>query len=192
VRRHPRTPFVPVGADLADVLLRHPHVGILTDEIYDEVWFEAAETANLLQVAPELADRILVVNGVSKTCAMTGWRIGYAAGAPSIIGAINMLRSQSSSCPSTISQFASVAALTGPQEFVSEAVGIYRRRRDLAVERLKDDQAFVLHLLDRAGVVAVHGSAYGVPGHFRVSIATSEKVIDRACTLIAGVCAELH
>jgi aspartate aminotransferase len=157
---------------------------------------------------------------------MTGWRIGYAAGAPSIIGAINVLQSQSSSCPSTISQFASVAALTGPQEFVSEAVKIYRRRRDLAVERLnaipgiecvkpsgafylfpscasllgkstpggarlKDDQAFVLHLLDRAGVAAVHGSAYGVPGHFRMSIATSDKVIERACTLIANVCAEL-
>jgi aspartate aminotransferase len=211
---------------LADVLLRHPHVGILTDEIYDEVWFEEAETANLLQVAPELADRILVINGVSKTYAMTGWRIGYAAGAPSIIAAINVLQSQSSSCPSTISQYASIAALTGPQEFVSEAVKIYRRRRDLAVDRLnaipgiecvkpsgafylfpscasllgkstpggvclKDDQAFVLHLLDRAGVAAVHGSAYGVPGHFRMSIATSEKVIERACNLIASVCAEL-
>jgi aspartate aminotransferase len=211
---------------LADVLLRYPHVSVLTDEIYDEVWFEEAETANLLRVAPELADRILVVNGVSKTYAMTGWRIGYAAGAPSIIGAINVLQSQSSSCPSTISQFASVAALTGPQAFVSEAVQIYRRRRDLAVDRLnaipgiecvkpsgafylfpscsgllgkttpagqclKDDQAFVLHLLDRAGVAAVHGSAYGVPGHFRMSIATSEKEIERACNLIGSVCAEL-
>jgi aspartate aminotransferase len=211
---------------LADVLLCHPHVGVLTDEIYDEVWFEEAETANLLRVAPELADRILVINGVSKTYAMTGWRIGYAAGAPSIIGAINVLQSQSSSCPSTISQFASVAALTGPQAFVSEAVQIYRRRRDLAVDRLnaipgiecvkpsgafylfpscsgvlgkttpegqclKDDQAFVLHLLDRAGVAAVHGSAYGVPGHFRMSIATSEKEIERACNLIGSVCAEL-
>lgn len=212
---------------LADVLLRHPHVGVLTDEIYDEVWFEAAETANLLQVAPELADRILVINGVSKTYAMTGWRIGYAAGALPIIAAINVLQSQSSSCPSTISQFASVAALTGPQEFVAEAAKIYRQRRDLAVDQLNaipgiecvkpsgafylfpscasllgkttpngallnDDQAFVLHLLDRAGVAAVHGSAYGVPGHFRVSIATSEKVIERACSLIARVCAELN
>jgi aspartate aminotransferase len=208
---------------IADVLLRHPHVGVLTDEIYDEVWFEAAETANLLQVAPELADRILVVNGVSKTYAMTGWRIGYAAGASSIIAAINVLQS---SCPSTISQFASVAALNGPQEFVSEAAKVYRRRRNLAVDRLNaitgiecvrpngafylfpsctgllrksppggkclmDDQAFVLHLLDHAGVAAVHGSAYGVPGHFRMSIATSEKVIERACSLIGKACAEL-
>jgi aspartate aminotransferase len=228
------TPSNPTGVaysadelrSIADVLLRHRHVGVLTDEIYDEVWFEAAETANLLQVAPELADRILVVNGVSKTYAMTGWRIGYAAGAPSIIAAINVLQSQSSSCPSTISQFASVAALNGPQEFVSEAAKVYRRRRDLAVDRLNaitgiecvrpsgafylfpsctallrksapggkclmDDQAFVLHLLDQAGVAAVHGSAYGVPGHFRMSIATSEKVIERACSLIGTACAEL-
>jgi len=74
------------------------------------------------------------VHGVSKTYAMTGWRIGYAAGAPSIIGAINLLQSQSSSCPSTISQHAAVAALTGPRDCVANAVEVYKRRRDVAVD----------------------------------------------------------
>lgn len=213
-------------AAIAEVLRRHPHVGVLTDEIYDEVWFEDGQAPSLLRVAPDLAERILLVNGVSKTYAMTGWRIGYAAGATSIVGAINVLQSQSSSCPSTISQFAALAALTGPQDFVAEASAAYRRRRDLAVDslnaipginclrpsgafylfpscaallgkstpegrRLADDQAFVLSLLETSGVATLHGSAYGVPGHFRMSIATSEGEIEKACRLIDKFCRSL-
>jgi aspartate aminotransferase len=212
---------------IADVLRAHPHVEVLTDEIYDEVWFEEGQATSLLQVAPDLADRILLVNGVSKTYAMTGWRLGYAAGGARIIGAINMLQSQSSSCPSTISQFAAIAALTGPQDFVAEAAAAYRRRRDLAVNflnaipginclrpsgafylfpscaallgkstpeggRLADDQAFVLALLETSGVATIHGSAYGVPGHFRMSIATSERDIENGCRLIDKFCKSLE
>jgi aspartate aminotransferase len=211
---------------IAEVLRAHPHVDVLTDEIYDEIWFEPCEAMSLVQVAPDLADRILMVNGVSKTYAMTGWRIGYAAGSARIIGAINMLQSQSSSCPSTVSQFAAIAALTGPQDFVAEAMAVYRRRRDLAVDRLNaipglnclrpsgafylfpscaallgkstsdgkclaDDSAFVLELLDAVGVAAIQGSAYGVPGHFRLSIATSDQAIEQACDLIEAFCRSL-
>jgi len=212
---------------IAEVLRTHPHVEVLTDEIYDEVWFEDGQAKSLLEVAPDLADRILLVNGVSKTFAMTGWRLGYAAGSARIVGAINMLQSQSSSCPSSISQFAAIAALTGPQDFVAEAAAAYRRRRDLAVtflnaipginclrpsgafylfpscaallgkstpegRRLADDQAFVLSLLETSGVATIHGSAYGVPGHFRMSIATSERDIEKACRLIDKFCRSLE
>jgi aspartate aminotransferase len=211
---------------IADVLRRHPHVDVLTDEIYDEVWFDDGQAKSLLEVAPDLAERILLVNGVSKTYAMTGWRIGYAAGAAAIVGAVNMLQSQSSSCPSTISQHAAIAALNGPQDFVIEAAAAYRRRRDLAVGRLNaipginclkpsgafylfpscaallgrslpdgkriaDDQDFVLALLETSGVATIHGSAYGVPGHFRMSIATSEEAIEEACRRIADFCKSL-
>lgn len=115
---------------LADVLRRHPQVHVLTDEIYDELVY-VDDAPGLLQVAPDLADRVLVVNGVSKTYAMTGWRIGYATGEASLIATINKLQSQSSSCPSSVSQAAAVEALTGDQSFVVSAVATYRGRRDL-------------------------------------------------------------
>jgi len=211
---------------LAEVLRRHPHVGVLTDEIYDEVWFKREATPSLMQAVPDFADRVLVVNGVSKTYAMTGWRIGYAAGPKPVVDAINMLQSQSSSCPAAASQFAALAAITGPQDFIAESVAIYARRRDLALGMLNaipglnclkpdggfylfpncsallgrktpegkvldDDRAFVLHLLDAGGVASVHGSAYGLPGYFRISISTSDRVIERGCASIAAVCRKL-
>jgi aspartate aminotransferase len=211
---------------IADVLRKHPQVGVLTDEIYDELWYDRTDVVSLTQVAPDLVDRVLVVNGVSKTYAMTGWRIGYAAGARNLIDAINVLQSQSSSCPAAVSQFAALAALTGPQDSVRERAGLYQRRRDRAVAMLNaipgvtcvmpsgafylfpnisgvlgrrtaagsaidSDQAFVLHLLDKGGVAAIHGSAYGLPGYVRMSIATSEQTLEAACRRIAEVCAAL-
>jgi aspartate aminotransferase len=121
---------------LADVLLAHPHVAVLTDEIYDEIWFDDGEVSSIVAVEPGLADRVLVVNGVSKTYAMTGWRLGYAAGSAPLVAAINKLQGQTSSCPSSISQAAAVAALSGDQSPVREMVAIYRRRRDLAARLL--------------------------------------------------------
>jgi aspartate aminotransferase len=118
---------------LAVVLRRHPQVWILTDEIYDEIWFEPGQITSLLTVAPDLADRLIVINGVSKTYAMTGWRLGYAVGPKPLIAAINKLQSQMSSCPSSISQAASAAALTGDQSSLAEMSEIYRGRRDLAL-----------------------------------------------------------
>ncbi|PWE48378.1 aspartate transaminase [Thioclava sp. NG1] len=117
---------------LADVLLRHPQVLVMCDEIYDRIWYADFATESILGVAPELGEQALVVNGVSKSYAMTGWRIGYAVGPKFLIDAINKLQSQMSSCPSSISQAAAAAALTGLQESVDASVEVYRARRDRA------------------------------------------------------------
>jgi aspartate aminotransferase len=121
---------------LADVLAGFPNVHVLTDEIYDQIYFGEGKLTSLVEVAPELKDRILAVNGVSKAYAMTGWRLGYAAGPAPVIAAINKLQSQISSCPSSVSQAATVAALTGDQGFVRESLEVYRKRRDTAVAAL--------------------------------------------------------
>jgi aspartate aminotransferase len=125
-------------AALATVLDRHPHVGVLCDEIYDDIFFGAAAIPSLLSVAPGLRDRIFVANGVSKSYAMTGWRLGYGVGNPGLIAAINKLQSQSSSCPSSISQAAAAEAISGDQTFVAESVASYRARRDIVFELLSD------------------------------------------------------
>ncbi|WP_427172588.1 aspartate transaminase [Arthrobacter sp. 92] len=138
------TPSNPTGAvyspaelrALADVLAGFPQVHILTDEIYDQIYFGTGKLSSLVEVAPELRDRILTVNGVSKAYAMTGWRLGYAAGPAPLIAAINKLQSQISSCPSSVSQAAGAVALTGDQSFVRESREIYRGRRDAAVAAL--------------------------------------------------------
>ena len=117
---------------LAAVLLRHPQVWVLTDEIYDEIWYGQGQVRSIVSVEPRLSDRVLVVNGVSKTYAMTGWRIGYGAGPVPLVNAINKLQSQMSSCPASISQAAAVAALSGEQGFITEMVEVYRKRRDVA------------------------------------------------------------
>jgi len=125
-------------AALADVLDRHPRVMVLCDEIYDEITFTDRPATSLVSVAPRLRERILLVNGVSKTYAMTGWRLGWGVGDPGLIEAVNTLQSQSSSCPSSISQAAAVAALTGDDAFVRRSVAAYRERRDLIHGLLAD------------------------------------------------------
>jgi aspartate aminotransferase len=121
---------------LADVLAEFGHVYVLTDEIYDEIFFGRGRIASLIEVAPELRGRVFLVNGVSKAYAMTGWRLGYAAGPAPLVAAVNKLQSQMSSCPSSVSQAAAVAALSGPQDFVRDSVDVYRERRDAAVAGL--------------------------------------------------------
>lgn len=123
---------------LAEVLRRHEHVWVLCDEIYSEIVFTGAPAPALAAVAPDLADRVFTVNGVSKSYAMTGWRLGWGVGTPELVTAINTLQSQSSSCPSSISQIAAVAALEGNQQFVADAVATYRQRRDLIHGLLTD------------------------------------------------------
>ena len=130
-RLHPRG-----TAGLGAVLEEHPHVFILTDEIYDEIHFGDGRVTSLVTAAPALKDRILLVNGVSKAYAMTGWRLGYGVGPAPLIAAMNKLQSQMSSCPSSISQAAAVAALNGDQSFVRDSVEVYRKRRDAAVAGL--------------------------------------------------------
>ncbi|RQR32741.1 aspartate transaminase [Burkholderia sp. Bp9143] len=121
---------------LADVLLRHPQVLVMMDDIYEHIRYATDATPHLLAIEPALASRTLVVNGVSKTYAMTGWRIGYAAGPADLIAAMDTLQSQSTSNASSISQAAALAALTGDQSFVAQSVGVYRSRRDRALEAL--------------------------------------------------------
>ena len=119
---------------LADVLLRHPQVLLMTDDIYEHIRFESQENPHPVAIAPELKSRTLVINGVSKTYAMTGWRIGWAAGPADLIGALEMLQSQSVSNACSISQAAALVALRGDQSFVAEWTSIYRQRRDLALK----------------------------------------------------------
>jgi len=121
---------------LGEVLLRHPQILILCDDIYDQIWFGSGAATTLVASVPQLRQRILLVNGVSKSHAMTGWRIGYGAGNATLIGAINKLQSQISSCPSSISQAAAVAALNGDGAFIRTTVATYKERRDYAVKRL--------------------------------------------------------
>lgn len=135
------TPSNPTGAvysrselaALAAVLEDFPQVWVLTDEIYDEIHFGDGKVVSLVEAAPALRDRTFLVNGVSKAYAMTGWRIGYGVGPAVLVGAINKLLSQISSCPAAVSQAAAAAALDGDQSFIPETVAVYRRRRDLCV-----------------------------------------------------------
>jgi len=121
---------------LADVLLRHPQVMVLTDDIYEHIRFTTADNPHIAAVEPAMRERTLVVNGVSKTYAMTGWRIGYAAGPAELIAAMDMLQSQSTSCACSISQAAALAALRSEASFLPEWVATYRARRDKALTLL--------------------------------------------------------
>ncbi|OOP61907.1 aspartate aminotransferase [Arthrobacter sp. SRS-W-1-2016] len=121
---------------LGSVLEEFPNVYVLTDEIYDEIHFGDGRVTSLVTAVPSLRDRILLVNGVSKAYAMTGWRLGYGVGPAPLIAAMNKLQSQTSSCPSSVSQAAAAAALNGDQSFVRDSVEVYRKRRDVAVEGL--------------------------------------------------------
>lgn len=123
---------------LTDVLLRHPHVWVLSDDMYEHLMFDGFEFVTPAQVEPALHDRTLTCNGVSKAYAMTGWRIGYGAGPVSLIRAMRTIQSQSTSNPCSISQHAALAALEGPQDFLAEFRRVFQRRRDLVVGRLNE------------------------------------------------------
>ena len=121
---------------LTDVLMRHPHVWVLTDDMYEHIAFDGFAFCTPVEVEPGLADRTLTMNGVSKAYAMTGWRIGYAAGPKELIRGMALIQSQSTSNPCSISQWAAVAALTGPQDFLKANAAMFQRRRDLVVAGL--------------------------------------------------------
>ncbi|MCC4234442.1 pyridoxal phosphate-dependent aminotransferase [Sphingobium soli] len=213
-------------AALADVLLRHPHVMVMTDDMYEHVWYAASPFATIAQVCPDLYDRTLTVNGCSKAFSMTGWRIGFAGGPEWIIKAMGKLQSQSTSNPCSISQAAAVAALTGPQDFLEDRNAVFKKRRDMVVAMLNDapgldcptpegafyvypdasgvigkttpkgavidsDEALIGYFLDEAKVAAVHGAAFGLSPAFRISYATSDDVLRKACTRIQEACAAL-
>ena len=229
------TPSNPTGAaysadelhGLADVLLRHPHVHILTDDIYEVLVYDGGTFATIAQVEPRLQPRTLTMNGVSKSHAMTGWRIGYCTGPRVLLAAMTKLQSQSTTNPSSIAQWAAVEALNGPQEFLADWRAVFQGRRDLVVKGLNantgldcltpegafyvfpsckrllgktsaggavltTDEDFVMALLEETGVALVHGTAFGLPGHFRLSYAASNAELGEAVKRIQGFCAGIR
>jgi len=211
---------------LAAVLERHPHVWILSDDMYEHLIYTDSPFTTMAQVAPQLRDRTLTVNGVSKAYAMTGWRIGFAAGPAELIKAMELVQSQTTSGACRISQWAAVTALDGPQDSLAENLEIYRKRRQLVVEglnaidgieclwpdgafyafpsceafiggtteggkKLVSDIDFSMALLQEKGVATVHGTAFGLSPHFRVSYAASEANIKEAVARIGQFCAAI-
>jgi aspartate aminotransferase len=164
------SPSNPTGAaydadelkELGAVLLRHPHVLLLSDDMYEHIWYAQSPFATMLQVCPELYDRTLTMNGASKAYAMTGWRIGYAGGPAWLIKAMADLQSQSTSNPCSISQYAVLAALNGPQDFLAERNIAFRERRDLVVAMLNDAPG--LSCPTPEGAFYVYPDATGVMG----------------------------
>lgn len=200
---------------IGDVLLQHPRIVICTDDMYEHIYWAHEPFASFAAVCPELYDRTVTVNGVSKAYAMTGWRIGYCGGPAELINAMSIVQSQSTSNPSSIAQYASVAALNGDQSCVREMNKHYQQRHDFLVAGLNDlpgitclagagtfysfanvgkaiqtlglgdDQAFAEHLLNTTGVAVVPGSAFGAPGHMRLSFACSMQTLETALKRIA-------
>ncbi len=157
---------------LTDVLMKHPDVWVLTDDMYEHLVYDDFEFVTPAQVEPGLYDRTLTMNGVSKAYAMTGWRIGYAAGPEKLIGAMRKLQSQSTSNPSSISQWAALEALNGPQDFIDANNKVFKERRDLVVSML--NQATGLSCPTPEGAFYVYPSCEGAIG----KTAPSGKVIE--------------
>ena len=211
---------------LTDVLVRHPHVWVLTDDIYEHLVYGGFEFATVAQIEPKLYERTLTMNGVSKAYAMTGWRIGYCGCAEPLVKAMAKLQSQSITHASSIAQWASVEALNGTQHFIPERKKVFEERRDLVVSMLnqasglecpkpegafyvfpslrklvgktapsgktiRTDEDFAAELLESEGVAVVHGAAFGMSPFFRISYATSSKLLEDACTRIQRFCAAL-
>jgi len=189
---------------LGEVLRGHPEVLIATDDMYEHIVWKDGSFRNILNVCPDLFDRVMVLNGVSKAYSMTGWRIGYAAGPASLIEAMTNIQSQSTSNPTSISQVAAEAGLNGDQGFIADMLKAFKERHDFVVKELnsipgmecletdgtfyvlpnvqgvierldgvEDDLGLAEYLIEQAGVAVVPGSAFGAPGHMRLSIATS-------------------
>jgi aspartate aminotransferase len=212
---------------LTDVLMRHPHVWVLTDDMYEHLTYGDFEFVTPAQVEPNLYHRTLTMNGVSKAYAMTGWRIGYAAGPDELIKAMDMVQGQQTSGACTIAQWAAVEALDGPQDHLPRFRKAFAERRDLVVSmlnqarglqcpvpegafyvypscadlmgrtapsgrKLETDEDFVAELLEAEGVAAVHGSAFGLGPNFRISYATSNELLEKACEKIQRFCASLR
>ncbi|WP_131778424.1 pyridoxal phosphate-dependent aminotransferase [Legionella bozemanae] len=202
---------------LAEVLKKHPQIIIATDDMYEHILW-SQPFANILNACPELYDRTIVLNGVSKAYAMTGWRIGYAAGPAPLMNAMKTIQSQSTSNPCSIAQRAAVAALTGSNESVIEMVKAFRQRHDFVASRLQEisgvevipadgtfyifpsvqaiiekrdyanDLEFSEKLLVEEGVALVPGSAFGNEGCIRLSFATGMETLQDALNRLQRFC----
>ena len=188
---------------LAEVLLQYPDITIASDDIYEHILFGNNTFNNILNVSPQLYDRTVIINGVSKAFSMTGWRIGYAAADPDIIKMMKLVQSQSTSNPTTISQYAAQAALEGPMDFIKESKRIFEERHAFvhktlneidgvrclpsdgsfyifpdfsaliaAATTINDDLDLSTYLLNKFYVATVPGTAFGSPGHLRISFST--------------------
>ncbi|MBT8047350.1 MAG: pyridoxal phosphate-dependent aminotransferase [Xanthomonadales bacterium] len=200
---------------LGEVLLEHPKVFIACDDIYEHIYWGDGPFRTFLNACPELADRTVLINGVSKGYAMTGWRLGYLAGPADLVAAMRKIQGQSTSCPSSISQAAAVAALTGPQACIEEMRQAFEQRYRYIRETLntidgvecpecdgafyafpsfqavidrmdavRDDVELATWLLNEAGVATVPGTAFGAPGHLRLSFASSMEELEDAISRI--------
>lgn len=211
---------------LLQVLADFPDVMLLSDDIYEHLIYNGTSLATAASLRPEFKERTLVVNGVSKAYAMTGWRIGFGCGPAKLIGAMRKLQSQSTTNACSIAQWASVAALIGPQDALEPQRALFKGRRDKVVSALNqiegmqcptpdgafyvfpslagivgktspdgktvgDDMAFVDALLETKGIAVVPGTAFGMPGHFRISYAASDADLTAAMSGIAEFCADL-
>jgi len=202
---------------LADVLRDHPQIIIATDDMYEKILWADEPFSNIAMVAPDLIDRIVVLNGVSKAYAMTGWRIGYAAGPAELIRPMKIIQSQSTSGACSIAQKAATEAIAGDQSEITEMVKAFKQRHDYisaaldalpgfsclpgqgafysfpdvtaAMQNLgvADDVAFSELLLEKANVAVVPGSAFGSPGHVRLSYATDMDTLKQAIARIKSV-----
>jgi len=198
-------------AALGEVLVDFPRAVVATDDMYEHIRWDKAPFVNILNVCPDLEPRTLVLNGVSKAYAMTGWRIGYAGGPAEVIDAMKTVQSQSTSNPTSIAQVAAQAALEGPQDCVRTMCASFKERHDYVVERLnampgvqclptdgtfyvfpnlqgviesldgvKNDLDLAEYLIEHTGVALVPGSAFGLEGYVRISIATSRENLEQA------------
>lgn len=205
-------------AALGEVLRRHPHVIIATDDMYEHILWTAEPFVNILNVCPDLYERTMVLNGVSKAYSMTGWRIGYAGGPATLIEAMKNVQSQSTSNPTSISQVAAQAALDGDQSCITLMCKAFKERHDFVVGELNTipgvrcipgqgtfytfpnvegmiDRLDGLHtdvdlaefLINEAGVALVPGSAFGAPGHLRLSFATDLETLREATRRLKDV-----
>lgn len=197
--------------ELATVLLKNPQVFILSDDIYEHIYWGEQPFENIVNVCPELYERTIVLNGCSKAYAMTGWRIGYAAGAKEIIQAMTTIQSQSTSSPNSIAQIAATTALTGNQDCIHKMNTYYQQRHQFFYQGLnsisgvdclaatgafycfpsfarfigegktaRSDYELADYLLNKTDIATVPGSAFGAPGHLRLSFATDETNLKNA------------
>lgn len=207
---------------LANVLLKYPDVLIATDDMYEHIIWADGGFVNILNACPELYNRCIVLNGVSKAYAMTGWRIGYAAGPSALIKAMKKVQSQSTSNPAAVSQFAAEEALNGDQSCITEMLNEFKKRHDYVVSELntikgirclesdgtfyafpniselaeklgcKDDNEFAEYLIENAGLALVPGSAFGAVGHLRISYAASFDTLKSAITRLRDVASKAY
>jgi aspartate aminotransferase len=201
-------------ASIAEIFMKNPHVHIMSDDIYEFLIWGPEQYTNILNICPDLRDRTTIINGVSKGYAMTGWRLGYAIGPAPLIREMKKIQSQTTSCPSSISQSAAIEALETPPSKLQDMIDQMHEMHDFTFKQLrniegfevapssgtfyilpkvtkamaaldiKTDVEFCNYLLEKANVAVVPGSAFGAPGHIRISFSTNQSLLSKALSQI--------